>query len=190
MSAIRPLPRRLDATDDDLSRAHDAARALAAATLGRDPGPMTTAASMSHYVYIGTGVVVKLVDVGGHHRLELEVALAPHLPSGLGAPLLTSGRRALGTCDVRYACFTRMPGASPGVGLPGADTTTARRWSEQAVRWLDDLHTWTPTGTARQLLAESPVHEGFTGRAALIAEIDAILAADRDTSSPVRCSTG
>jgi aminoglycoside phosphotransferase (APT) family kinase protein len=127
---------------------------------------------------------VKLVDVGGHNRLELEIALAPHLPSGLGAPLLSSGRRRMDTCDVRYACFTRMPGASPGVGLPYVNAATARRWAEQAVRWLDDLHTWTPTGAAEQALKESSVHEGFTGRAALMTEIDGILAADRDTVIP------
>jgi hypothetical protein len=184
MSATRPLPRRLDATDDDLRRARDAAHTIAATTLGRDPGPMATAASMSHYVYIGADVVVKLVDVGGHDRLELEIALAPHLPSGLGAPLLSSGRRCLDSCDVRYACFTRMPGASPGVGLPDVNAATARRWAEQAVRRLDDLHTWMPTGAAKQALKESPVHEGFTGRAALITEIDGILAADRDTAIP------
>ena len=77
-----------------------------------------------------------------------------------------------------------MPGAPPGIGLPGADAATARRWAEQAVRRLDDLHRWTPTGAAEQALKESPVHEGFTGRAALIAEIDGILAADRDTVIP------
>jgi Chloramphenicol phosphotransferase-like protein len=156
MSATRPLPRRLDATDDDLRRARDAAHTIAATTLGRDPGPMATAASMSHYVYIGADVVVKLVDIGGHNRLELEIALAPHLPSGLGAPLLSSGRRCLDTCDVRYACFTRMPGASPGVGLPDVNAATARRWAEQAARRLDDLHTWMPTGAAEQALKESP----------------------------------
>jgi hypothetical protein len=184
MSATRPLPRRLDATDDDLRRARDAAHTIAAATLGRDPGPMVSAASMSHYVYIAADVVVKLVDVGGHNRLELEIALAPHLPSGLGAALLSSGHRRLDTCDVRYACFTRMPGARPGVDLPGVDAATARRWAEQAVRRLDDLHTWTPTGAAEQALKESPVHEGFTGRSALITEIDGVLAADRDTVIP------
>jgi Phosphotransferase enzyme family len=184
MSATWPLPRRLDATDDDLRRACGAAHALAAAALGRDPGPMATAPSMSHYVYIGTDIVVKLVDVAGHDRLELEIVLASHLPSGLGAPLLTSGRRTLDTCDVRFACFTRMPGSPPGVGLPGVDAAMARRWAEQAVRRLDDLHTWRPTGTAEQALKESPVHEGFTGRAALMTEIEGILAAGSDTFIP------
>ncbi len=184
MSVTRPLPRRLDATDDDLRRARVAAQAIAAAALGRDPGLMATAASMSHYVYIGADVVVKLVDACGHNRLQLEIALAPHLPSGLGAPLLSSGLRSLDTCDVRYACFTRMPGAPPGRDLPGADATTAHRWAEQAVRRLNDLHAWTPTGTAEQALKQSPVHEGFTGRAALITEIDGVLNADRDAVIP------
>jgi hypothetical protein len=182
--AIRRLPRRLDATDDDLRRARDAAHAIAAATLGRDPGPMATAASMSHYVYIGADVVVKLVDVDGHNRLDLEIALAPHLPPGLSATLLSSGRRTLDACDVRYACFNRVPGAPPGIDLPGADAATARRWAEQAVRRLDDLHAWTPTGAADQALRNSPVHEGFTSRAALITEVDGIVAADRDTAVP------
>lgn len=184
MSATRPLPRRLDATEDDLARARSAARAIAATTLGRDPGPLRTAASMSHYVYIATDVVVKLVDVDGHNRLDLEIALAPHLPSGLGAPLLTSGHRRMDNCEVRYACFTRMLGTSPGVGLPKADAATARRWAEQAVQLLDALHTWRPSGAAEQALKQSPVHEGFTGRAALIAHVEGILAADRDTVIP------
>jgi hypothetical protein len=179
MSATRPLPRRLDATDDDLRRARDAAYAIAAATLGRDPGPIATAASMSQYVCIAADVVVKLVDATDHNRLELEATLAPHLPPGLGAPLLSSGRHALDTCEVRYACFTRMPGVRPGVDLPGVNAAIARRWAEQAVRRLEDLHTWTPVGAAEQALKQSPVHEGFTGRAAFVADIEGILAAHR-----------
>ncbi|MCP2323395.1 hypothetical protein HDA40_001902 [Hamadaea flava] len=190
MSTTRPLPRRLDATDDDLARAHSAAHTIATATQGRDPGLMTTAASMSHYVYIGADVVVKLVDAGGHNRLDLEIALAQHLPTGLGAPLLASGRRRLKDCDVRYACFTRLPGTSPGVGLPDADAATARRWAEQAVQRLDALHTWTPTGPAEQALKQPPVHEGFTGRAALLDHIEGVLAADRDTVIPRTLTTG
>lgn len=84
MSATRPLPRRLDATDDELMRARAAAHAIAAATLGRDPGLMAVAASMSDYVYIGVEVVVKLVDATGHNRLALEIALAAHLPATQG----------------------------------------------------------------------------------------------------------
>lgn len=182
--ARQPLPRRLDATDEDLTRARDAAQALAAAALGRDPTPMTVAASMSHYVYVGADIVVKLVDASGHTRLNLEIALAQHLPPGLGAPLLASGRGHYGTCDVRYACFVRMPGMSPGVGLARADHATARHWAEQAVQKLADLHGWTPDEIATIALEQSPVHEGFTGRAALIAEIEGLLAADRDHVVP------
>src|SRR5687768_14035571 len=98
MTAVEPLPRRLDATDEDLSRGRGAAHTIAAAILGRDPGPMVTAASMSHYVYLGADVVVKIVDAGGHTRLDREIALAPHLPAGLGAPLLASGRSQVETC--------------------------------------------------------------------------------------------
>ena len=76
------------ASEDDLERAREAASAIAAATLGRDPGAVAIAASMSHYVGIAADVVVKLVDVAGHNRLDLEIVLASHLPSGLGAPLL------------------------------------------------------------------------------------------------------
>jgi Phosphotransferase enzyme family len=184
ISEARPLPRRLDATDDDLSRAGRAAHAIAAATLGRDPGPMSTAASMSHYVYIGSDIVVKIVDAAGHTRLDLEIALAPHLPTGLGAPLLASGRYQLDTCDVRYACFTRMPGASPGVDLPGVDTATARRLAEQAVQRLTDLHNWTPSVDVDQTLRGSLRHEGFVSRAALVTEIEGIAAANRDAIVP------
>ena len=169
-----PLPRRLEAADDDLERAGRAALAIAATVLGRAPGPMVTAASMSHYVFLGAEVVVKLVDAGGHTRLDREIALAPHLPPGLGAPLLTHGRFQGESCDVRYACFARVPGASPGVGLPGVDAVTACRLAGRAVRLLDDLHTWIPRGDAERTLRESPVHEGFVGRAALLTEIERI----------------
>ena len=188
--ARQPLPRRLEATDQDLARARDAAHAVAATALGCDPGPMTLAASMSHYVYIGADVVVKLVDADGHTRLDLEIALAPHLPPGLGAPLLASGRFQNDTCDVRYACFTRMLGASPGIGLPGVDAATARRWADQAVRRLDDLHTWTPTGDAEKALRESPVEEGFVSRDLLFAEIEHMVAADREAVIPRRLIDG
>jgi len=36
----------------DLRQAPDAARAIAAAALGRDPGPMATVESSSHHVYV------------------------------------------------------------------------------------------------------------------------------------------
>lgn len=175
--AATPLPDRLQATDEDLRRSRETAHAVAAAVLGRDPGPLVTAASMSHYVAVGADVVVKIVDAAGHHRLDREVALAPHLPSGLGAPLLGSGRFRQRTCDVRYACFARVPGTSPGPGLPGVHAATARRWAEQAVARLTVLHSWTPTGDARQTLEASPVHEGFVSRAAFAADIARIAAA-------------
>ena len=171
---VESLPRRLEAGEGDLERAGRAAAAIAATVLARDPGPLVTAASMSHYVFLGADVVVKLVDVGGHNRLDREIALAPHLPHGLGAPLLAHGRFQGDDCDVRYACFARVPGASPGVGLPGADAATAHRWAEQAVHLLNDLHTWVPRGEAERTLRESPVHEGFVGRAALVTEIERI----------------
>ena len=184
MSALKPLPRRLDATDEDLRRGLGAATAIAASVLGRDPGSMTIAASMSHYVYIGADIVVKLVDTKGHARLDQEIALAPVLPTGLGAPLIASGRVQLAACDVRYACFTRMPGASPGAGLTDVDAVTVRRWAEQAVRRLDDMHHWTPAEDVAQMLRESPVHEGFVSRAALFTDIECIAGAGRDGLVP------
>ena len=66
----------------------------------------------------------------------------------------------------------------PGPGLPGVDAATARRWAEQAVQRLNDLHNWTPTGDAEQTLKESPVHEGFVSRATFVTDIERIAAAD------------
>jgi hypothetical protein len=80
-----------------LRQAHDAAREIAAAALGRDPGPMATAESNSHHVFVSPDAVVKIIDAAGHSRLDREITLAPHLPTGLTAPLLGSGRyRPLG----------------------------------------------------------------------------------------------
>ncbi|WP_027341122.1 phosphotransferase family protein [Hamadaea tsunoensis] len=168
------LPRRLDATPEDLDRARDAAHHIAAEVLGRDPGPLTTADSMSHYVFLGAGIAVKLIGAHIHDRLDLEVTLAPRLPAGLGAPLIAAGRTEFAGTEIRYAVFTRMPGVRAGVGLPGADDATARRWAEQAVRRLHDLHRWTPDGEVEQALRKSPVHEGFVGRAALLEQIERI----------------
>jgi hypothetical protein len=64
------------------------AREIAAAVLGRDPGPMAAADSDSHHVFVGRDVVVKVIDAARHSRLDREIALAPHLPAGLTAPLL------------------------------------------------------------------------------------------------------
>jgi hypothetical protein len=59
-----------------------AAHEIALAALGRDPGPLTVADSLSHQVFLGPDVVVKIIDAADHTRLEREIALAPHLPAG------------------------------------------------------------------------------------------------------------
>jgi len=184
MSTREPFQGRTKATNADLKRGREAARAIAASTLGYDPGRMTTAASMSHYVYLGANVVVKLIDARGHSRLDREITLAPELPPGLGAPLLASGQFPLNGYDFRYACFMRLPGKSPGVGLPGIDAATVRRLAEQAVQRLTDLHAWTPSGRAEQALKKYPAHEGFVGRPAFAADLERILAVDRDAAVP------
>jgi hypothetical protein len=58
---------------------------------------MTAADSDSHHVYVGPDVVVKVIDAARHSRLDREIALAPHLPAGLTAPLLASGLWQSGT---------------------------------------------------------------------------------------------
>jgi hypothetical protein len=70
----------------DLRQAPHVARAIAVAALGRDPGPMATADSISHHVYVGSDIVVKVIDTAGHSRLDREIALAACLPTGLTAP--------------------------------------------------------------------------------------------------------
>jgi aminoglycoside phosphotransferase (APT) family kinase protein len=164
----------------DLRQASDAARAVAAAALGRDPGPMTAAESSSHYVYVGSDVVVKIIDADGHSRLDREMALAPHLPAGLTAPLLGSGLCRLGTREVRYACYARVRGTAPGIGLPGVDSVTARLLAEQAVQRLGGLHSWMPAGHAGQTLGGPLDHGGFVSRDALFAEVENLAALDRD----------
>ncbi|MCC3770150.1 phosphotransferase family protein [Streptomyces sp. UNOC14_S4] len=168
----------------DLRQAHDAARAIAAAALGHDPGSMAIAESSSHHVYVGPDVVVKIIDAVGHSRLNREIALAPHLPNGLTAPLLSSGHHRLGRFDVRYACYSRVPGMSPGIGMQGVDGVTARSLAEEAVQQLDRLHHWTPPGNADRTLKEPLDHGGFTGRAALVAEVEELVALDQDGSVP------
>jgi hypothetical protein len=168
----------------DLRQASDAARAIAVAALGRDPGPMAAAESSSHHVYVGSGVVVKIIDVGGHSRLDREIALAPCLPAGMTAPLLGSGLYRLGTRDVRYACYARVPGAVPGMGMPGVDGVTARLLAEQAVQRLGELHVWLPAGHAERVLGEPLDHGGFVSQAALFAEIENLAALDRDGIIP------
>jgi hypothetical protein len=164
----------------DLRQAHNAAREIAAAALGRDPGPMATAESSSHHVYVSPDAVVKIIDAAGHSRLGREIALSPHLPAGLTAPLLGSGLCRLGERDVRYACYARVPGAAPGMGMPGVDGVTARLLAEDAVRRLGELHSWRPAAQAGQTLREPLDHGGFVSRAALFTEIENIAALDRD----------
>jgi aminoglycoside phosphotransferase (APT) family kinase protein len=168
----------------DLRKAGNAARAIAVAALGRDPGPMATVESSSHYVYVSPDVVVKIIDAAGHSRLDREIALAPHLPTGLTAPLLDSGLYHLGARDVRYACYTRVPGAAPGMGMPGVDGVTARLLAEEAVQRLGGLHRWIPGGQAEQTLREPLDHGGFTSQAALFAEVENLAAVDRDRILP------
>jgi hypothetical protein len=72
-------------------RADTAAHEIAIAALGRDPGPLACADSSSHRVYVSPHAVLKMIDAGGHGRLAREIALAPHLPAELTAPLLASG---------------------------------------------------------------------------------------------------
>lgn len=174
----------------DVRRAHEAAHAIAAATLGRDPGPLATTESSSHHVYVGADVVVKVIDAADHSRLDREIALVPHLPPGLTAPLLDSGVYRLGTHDFRYACYACAAGTSPGMGLSGVDAVTARRWAEQAVERLDGLHNWTPVGHVPQILDEPLDHGGFVSQAALLAQVERIAALDRDGIVPRRLLDG
>lgn len=168
----------------ELRQAHDAACAIAAAALGRDPGPMAAAESSSHHVYVSSDVVVKVIDAVRHSRLDREVTLAPHLPAGLTAQLLGSGFFRLGTRDVRYACYARLPGAAPGMGLPGVDGVTARVLAQQAVQRLEQLHRWSPAGQAEQTLREPVDHGGFVSQAALLAEVENLAALDRNRTIP------
>ena len=169
----------------------DAARVIAEAALGRDPGPMTAVESSSHHVHVGSDVVVKVIDADGHTRLDREITLAPHLPAGLTAPLLDSGLHRLGTRDLRYACYARVPGVAPGMGLPGTDRATARSLAEEAVQRLGLLHGWTPpAGAAERTLREPLDHGGFTGRAALLAEVERLTAVDRYGTVPPRLIEG
>lgn len=130
---------------------------------------MVAAPGKSHQVYLGPDVVVKIL-AAGHSRLDREIALAHHLPTGLAAPLLASGQHG----QVRYACYPRVPGTTPGMWLPGVDATTARHLTEQAVERLTMLHKWTPPDDVRHILSEALDHGGFIGQAALFAEIDRV----------------
>ncbi|MFG2894974.1 phosphotransferase [Streptomyces sp. NPDC048248] len=122
---------------------------------------------------------MKIIDVDGHSRLNREIALAPHLPTGLTAPLLDSGLFRLETDAIRYACYARVPGAAPGMGMPGVDGVTARSWAEAAVHQLGRLHSWIPSGNTEQILREPLDHGGFTSQAALFAEVEHLAALGR-----------
>jgi hypothetical protein len=174
----------------DLRQAQHVARAIAAAALGRDPGPMTPAASLSHHVYVGSDIVVKVIDAADHSRLDREITLAPCLPAGLTAPLLNSGRYRLDDREVRYACYARMLGTAPGMGLPGMDAVTARSLADQAVERLDTLHRWAPPEHAERILREPLDHGGYHGQAALFTLIDRLVAADRDAVVPAALLDG
>jgi Phosphotransferase enzyme family len=139
-------------------------RSIAAAALGRDPGPLTKADSLSNQVYLGADVVVKLND--RHTRLSREVTLTPYLPAGITAPLLASGRQG----DVQYACYTRLPGSPPR--MDAIDAKAARALATQAIDTLERLHDWTPPAEALPTLREDFDHGGFTSKDALRQEID------------------
>ncbi len=145
---------------------------------------MAAAQSSSHHVYVSPDVVVKVIDAAGHSRLDREIALVPHLPAGLTAPLLGSGLFRLADREVRYACYARVPGTAPGMGLPGVDGVTACLLAEAAVRRLDGLHRWIPAGHAGQIMRETLDHGGFVSQAALVAEIEHLATVDRDEMVP------
>jgi hypothetical protein len=151
---------------------------------------MTGIPSDSHSVYMSADVVVKIIDADRHSRLDREIALSPYLPVGLAAPLLASGHHQLGTDDVRYACYARVPGEAPGMGMPGVDKATARLLAEDAVQRLDHLHTWVPTALAKQTLREPLNHGGFVSQEALLAGIENLCSLDRDAFIPRRLLNG
>jgi aminoglycoside phosphotransferase (APT) family kinase protein len=158
----------------DLSLAMDAAREIAETALGRVPGAMAAAPSDSHHVYVGPDIVIKVIEAHRHTRLDREIVLAPCLPTGLTAPLLASGLHRVGASEFRYACYSRVPGSAPGIGMPGVDRATARLLAEEAVRLLGKLHSWTPSDRVGQTLREPLDHGGFVSQAALFADIAAL----------------
>jgi hypothetical protein len=153
----------------------DVARSIAETALGSDPGPLTRAESMSaNQVFLGEDVVVKIIHVDAYSGLHREIALAPMLPAGITSPLLASGEQD----DLRYACFARMPGASPGLWLPHTDAGTARKLAAQALERLDRLHAWQPDPDSIETLTKEQYHGGFTGREAFQEEIERLAQVD------------
>jgi hypothetical protein len=177
-------------TDYRTGENSDAAREIVVAALGRDPGPMAAALSDSHHVFVSPHVVVKIIDANRHSRLDREVALAPHLPTGLTAPLLASGLYRLGAGDVRYACYARVQGVAPGMGMPGVGAATAHTLAEDAIQLLEVMHSWIPAGHAEQTLREPLDHGGFVSRAALFAELDTLATMDRAGFVPAHLLEG
>jgi Phosphotransferase enzyme family len=144
---------------------------------------MAPVSSRSHHVFVSSDVVVKLIEAERHSRLDREVALAPDLPFGLTPPLLASGSWPVGVGDVRYACYRRAQGSSPGMCLPGIDELTACKLAELALQQLNRMHGWIPVAEADQTLREPLDHGGFVGRAALMARLECL--ADRDRNGIV-----
>lgn len=151
---------------------------------------MAAADSLSHQVYVGPAVVVKVIDAARHARLDREIALTPQLPPGLTAPLLASGLWQTGALEVRYACYARVRGTTPGMGLPDTDSVAVRLLAEQAVERLGELHGWLPAGDTERTLREPLDHGGFVSRDALLAEIDNLTALDRSGLVSARLLSG
>ena len=172
---------------EDLVIEPHVARSIVETVLGGDPGPLTRAESMSaNQVFLGEDVVVKIIHVDAYSGLHREIALAPMLPAGITAPLLASGEHE----DLRYACFTRMPGASPGLDLPHTDAGTARSLAAQAVERLDRLHAWQPDPDSTETLTKELYHGGFTGREAFQDEIERLAQVDQDGVVPAHLIKG
>lgn len=174
----------------DAEQAIGVARSIAETALGGDPGRIDPVASASHQVFVGSTVVVKIIDATEHARLDREVAVALDLPVGLSAPVLAHGRYPTGGGDVRYACLARVPGTSPGMGLSGVDRVTALRWAHHAVQQLQRLHEWTPAGPTAAILAEPLDHGGFVSRSQLLEKIEAVRALDREKTVPRKVIDG
>jgi hypothetical protein len=165
--------------------APNVARSIAEAALSGDPGPLTRAWSRSaNQVFVGEDVVVKIIHADGNSGLNREITLAPMLPAGITAPLLASGEHE----DMRFACFTRMPGESPGVHLPNTDAATATKLAAQAIERLERLHAWQPDST--DTLTEELHHGGFTGREAFQKEIERLEQADEGGVVPAHLIKG
>jgi len=150
---------------------------------------MAAADSLSHHVYVGPDVVVKVIDATRHSRLDREIALAPHLPAGLTASLLASG----------YGSRERPKFATPAYaareddsrdGPAGADGATACLLAEQAMQRLGGLHRWVPAGLAELTLGEPLDHAGSSARPRCLAEVENLAALDRGAFCRPACSTG